>query len=226
MKVARTVIGAAALAACRAAWRRCCSRRLLAGCASLLAGPAERDLRSDALPATRQRRRAARRCSSPSRRRCTRSTPTASPRARPRRNTPICRAPCGATGCRSSCRRGWCETLQNSGRARAVAVPGQGLLIDYQIVLDVRAFEYTSEGAVADFVVRVMDDRNGRVVRSRGFRYVVPVASRGTAAIVAGARPGHGPGLRRDRQLGAGVRVPSDPSSARAGPFRRSDTVR
>jgi cholesterol transport system auxiliary component len=76
------------------------------------------------------------------------------------------------------------QTLQNSGRARAVAMPGQGLLIDYQIVLDVRAFEYTAEGAVADFVVRVMNDRNGRVVRSRSFRQVVPVAGRGTAAIV------------------------------------------
>jgi cholesterol transport system auxiliary component len=76
------------------------------------------------------------------------------------------------------------QTLQNSGRARAVAVPGQGLLIDYQIVLDVRAFEYTAEGAVADFVVKVMDDRTGRVVRSRGFRYVVPVATPGTGGIV------------------------------------------
>ena len=69
------------------------------------------------------------------------------------------------------------ETLQNSGRVRAVAVPGQGLLIDYQIVLDVRAFELTTEGAVVDFSVRVMDDRNGRVVRSRIFRYVVPVTA-------------------------------------------------
>ncbi len=77
------------------------------------------------------------------------------------------------------------ETLQNSGRVRAVAVPGQGLLIDYQIVLDVRAFELTTDGAVADFSVRVMDDRNGRVIRSRIFRYVVPVTGRGTAAVVA-----------------------------------------
>lgn len=76
------------------------------------------------------------------------------------------------------------ETLQNSGRARAVGVPGQGLLIDYQIVLDVRAFEYTPEGAVADFVVRVMDDRNGRVLRSRSFRHIVPVAARGSIGIV------------------------------------------
>jgi cholesterol transport system auxiliary component len=76
------------------------------------------------------------------------------------------------------------ETLQNSGRARAVSAPGSGLLIDYQVVLDIRAFEYTSEGAVADFVVRVMNDRNGRVLRSRDFRYVVPVTGGGTAAIV------------------------------------------
>jgi len=76
------------------------------------------------------------------------------------------------------------QTLQNSGRVRAVAVPGQGLLIDYQIVLDVRAFELTPEGAVADFDVRVMNDRDGRVLRSRIFRYVVPVTQRGTAAVV------------------------------------------
>jgi cholesterol transport system auxiliary component len=76
------------------------------------------------------------------------------------------------------------ETLQNSGRARAVAVPGQGLLIDLQIILDVRAFEYRSEGAVADFVVRVMDDRTGRVMRSGAFRHVVPITAGGTGGIV------------------------------------------
>jgi cholesterol transport system auxiliary component len=76
------------------------------------------------------------------------------------------------------------QTLQNSGRARAVSVPGQGLLIDYQVVLDVRAFEYTNEGAVADMVVKVMNDRNGRVLRSRAFRQVVPVSGRGSAAVV------------------------------------------
>ena len=68
---------------------------------------------------------------------------------------------------------------------RAVAVPGQGLLIDDEIVVDVRAFELTGQGAVADFAVRVMDDRNGHVLRSRVFRYVVPVAGKGTPAAVA-----------------------------------------
>jgi cholesterol transport system auxiliary component len=76
------------------------------------------------------------------------------------------------------------ETLQNTGRVRAVSVPGQGLLIDYQVILDVRAFEYRSEGAVVDFAVRVMNDRNGRVARSGVFRHVVPVEGRGTSAVV------------------------------------------
>jgi cholesterol transport system auxiliary component len=77
------------------------------------------------------------------------------------------------------------QTLQNSGRVRAVAVPGQGLLIDYQLVLDIRSFEMTREGAVVDLAARVMDDRNGRVVRSQVFRHVVAPASTQAGAIVA-----------------------------------------
>jgi cholesterol transport system auxiliary component len=76
------------------------------------------------------------------------------------------------------------QTLQNSGRVRAAAVPGQGLLIDYQLVMDVRAFELTGEGAVVDLAVRLMDDRNGRVLRSRLFREVEPVASTRNPAVV------------------------------------------
>jgi cholesterol transport system auxiliary component len=77
------------------------------------------------------------------------------------------------------------QTLQNSGRVRAVGVPGQGLMIDYQVVLDIRAFEFTSqEGAVVDFAVRLMDDRNGRVIRSQVFRKVVAPPSTESGAIV------------------------------------------
>ncbi len=73
----------------------------------------------------------------------------------------------------------------NSGRARAVSVPGQGLLIDRQIVIDVRAFEYSAtEGAVVEFAARVMDDRNGRVLRSQVFRQVVPLQRAATPTIV------------------------------------------
>jgi cholesterol transport system auxiliary component len=77
------------------------------------------------------------------------------------------------------------QTLQNSGRVRAAALPGQGLLIDYQLVVDIRAFELRDEGAVAEFAVKVMDDTNGRVVRARTFRHVVPVAATDNATIVA-----------------------------------------
>lgn len=78
------------------------------------------------------------------------------------------------------------ETLQNTGRVRAAALPGQGLVIDYQIVMDIRAFELREEGAVAEIAVKLMDDTNGRVVRSRIFRQAVPVAATDNAAIVAG----------------------------------------
>jgi cholesterol transport system auxiliary component len=75
------------------------------------------------------------------------------------------------------------QTLQNSGRVKAAAVPGQGLLIDYQLVLDVRAFELTDRGAVAEFAAKLMDDSNGRIVRSRVFTEVVPVDSSNPAAV-------------------------------------------
>lgn len=77
------------------------------------------------------------------------------------------------------------ETLQNRGRVRAAAQPGQGLLIDYQLLLSVRAFELQQEGAVAEFGVKLMDDRNGTVIRSRDFRKIVPLAANDTANIVA-----------------------------------------
>jgi cholesterol transport system auxiliary component len=78
------------------------------------------------------------------------------------------------------------ETLQNSGRVRAASQPGQGLLINYQLLLNVRAFEYQDGAAVAEFGVKLMDDANGRVIRSRVFRQTVPVASLDNPTIVAG----------------------------------------
>jgi cholesterol transport system auxiliary component len=78
------------------------------------------------------------------------------------------------------------ESLQNSGRVRAAAQPGQGLLINYQLLLNIRAFELQGNEAVAEFNVKLMDDANGRVLRSRTFRHTVPVASLDNATIVAG----------------------------------------
>jgi cholesterol transport system auxiliary component len=78
------------------------------------------------------------------------------------------------------------QTLQNSGRVRAAALPGQGLLIDYQMVVDIRAFELTDQGAAAEFSVKLMDDKNGRVLRSKVFRHVTPVAATDAPNVVAG----------------------------------------
>lgn len=38
------------------------------------------------------------------------------------------------------------ETLQNTGRLRGVGVPGDGLLIDYQLQTEIRAFELRVDG--------------------------------------------------------------------------------
>lgn len=76
------------------------------------------------------------------------------------------------------------QTLQNSGRVRAAAIPGQGLLIDYQLVVDVRAFELRGGAVFVDLAVRLMDDGTGRVVRSRVFTETIPIASAQSAVVV------------------------------------------
>jgi cholesterol transport system auxiliary component len=77
------------------------------------------------------------------------------------------------------------QTFQNSGRVAAVGLPGQGLLIDYQVILDIRAFELTGQTAVTEFAVKLMNDRNGRIVKTTVVRAEVPTVSEGTEAVVA-----------------------------------------
>lgn len=70
------------------------------------------------------------------------------------------------------------ETFENTGRSGAVAKPGDGLVIDYQILTAIRAFEVAVNGgrktAVIEFSVRLLRDRNGRVLKSKVFRATVP----------------------------------------------------
>ena len=64
------------------------------------------------------------------------------------------------------------DTFQKSGRFGGVGKPGEGLAIDYQVIVDIRAFEVdVSGGNVADIelFVRVLNDRNGQVKASRTF---------------------------------------------------------
>ncbi|MFN0264162.1 ABC-type transport auxiliary lipoprotein family protein [Tepidamorphus sp. 3E244] len=61
------------------------------------------------------------------------------------------------------------QSFENTGRVRAVGRPGEGLLINYQLVLDIRNFEVdTATGlAVVAIGVKLMNDRNGRVLATR-----------------------------------------------------------
>ncbi|MEM5582007.1 ABC-type transport auxiliary lipoprotein family protein [Roseibium sp. AS2] len=72
------------------------------------------------------------------------------------------------------------ETLQNTGRLRGVGLPGDGLLIDYQLQTEIRAFELQIEGAnrgVVEISARVVNDRNGRTVATKVFRAETPSGS-------------------------------------------------
>ena len=70
------------------------------------------------------------------------------------------------------------ETFENTGRAGAVAKPGDGLVIDYQVISAIRAFEVVVSGstkqAVVDISVKLLNDKNGRVLRSKIFRATMP----------------------------------------------------
>ena len=79
------------------------------------------------------------------------------------------------------------QTFENSGRVRAVGRPGQGLKIDYQIVTDIRSFDYvpSEKAARVEVSVKLMNDTDGRVVGTQVFRATSPVSGEGASAIVA-----------------------------------------
>jgi len=77
------------------------------------------------------------------------------------------------------------ETFQNTGRVQAAGRPGQSLLINYQIIMDIRAFEIAGDAAVAEFHVMILNDRNGRVVARRIVKATAPVAETSNAGSVA-----------------------------------------
>lgn len=55
------------------------------------------------------------------------------------------------------------ETFENVGLRGAVGRPGQSLFIDYQVVINLRAFEIAGDEAVVSFTVKLLNDANGRV---------------------------------------------------------------
>ncbi len=83
------------------------------------------------------------------------------------------------------------EAYENSRKVKAVGRPGEGLSIDYQIVTNIRSFEYreetkTSGYAHVEVFVKIMDDRNGRVVSTRTLTGNAPVNGATATAVVAG----------------------------------------
>ncbi len=82
------------------------------------------------------------------------------------------------------------ETFENTNRVRAVAKPGEGLVIDYQVVSDIRSFEADVEGATkvakVSISVKLVSDRTGTVVRTKVFSETAPLSGTGSLDIVLG----------------------------------------
>jgi cholesterol transport system auxiliary component len=79
------------------------------------------------------------------------------------------------------------EAFERSGRVRAVGRPGEGLSIDYALLLDIRAFEFDAQTfeAEVEIAVRVMNDRNGSILGTRTFTARAPVAADSPDGVVA-----------------------------------------
>nr|WP_281409428.1 ABC-type transport auxiliary lipoprotein family protein [Oharaeibacter diazotrophicus] len=78
------------------------------------------------------------------------------------------------------------RAFENSGRAK-VGRPGESLAIDYQVIVDIRAFELdVSQGRSAHVAlgVKLLDDRTGKVKATKVFDAVVPAGSDAADAVV------------------------------------------
>ena len=81
------------------------------------------------------------------------------------------------------------ETFENASRLRAVGRPSDRLSADYQLLLDIRAFEIlipAGPAAEVEIAVKIVGDRSGRIIAARVFRAIVPAgATQGPAAVAA-----------------------------------------
>ena len=71
------------------------------------------------------------------------------------------------------------EAFENTGRTGATAKPGDGLVIDYQLVTNLRRFDIDgrSNEAVMELSVKLLTDRTGKVRDARIFSASVPVGT-------------------------------------------------
>jgi cholesterol transport system auxiliary component len=71
------------------------------------------------------------------------------------------------------------QAFENSGRLRAVGRPGEGITGDYQLLIDVRAFQLTvvpSPAGEVELAVKILNNQSGRIVAGRVFRASSPAA--------------------------------------------------
>jgi phospholipid/cholesterol/gamma-HCH transport system substrate-binding protein len=80
------------------------------------------------------------------------------------------------------------QSFENASYLRAVARPFEGLVGDYQLLIDIRSFQISAspEAPLADveFAAKILGN-NGRIVDARIFRATVP--AKATSAAVAAA---------------------------------------
>ncbi|OBQ75130.1 ABC-type transport auxiliary lipoprotein family protein [Mesorhizobium erdmanii] len=92
------------------------------------------------------------------------------------------------------------ETFQRSGSFAGVGKPGEGLAIDYQVIVEIRSFEVRVAGgehAEVDLFVRLLNDRNGEVRASKSFTATAPVSGKGNAAYVGALDSAFGDAARQ-----------------------------
>lgn len=80
------------------------------------------------------------------------------------------------------------QTFENASRLGRVGRPGDRVVADLALNVDIRSFgiEVASSQAVVEVTVRIVSDRNGRVSAARGFVARVPVSGV-TGAVAARA---------------------------------------
>ena len=79
------------------------------------------------------------------------------------------------------------QSFENDGRLRAVALPADKVAADFQLVMDIRAFELSvAEGsAVVEIAAKIVRDSTGRIAAARVFRATVPSAGTDAPSAVA-----------------------------------------
>lgn len=92
------------------------------------------------------------------------------------------------------------ETFQRSGSFTGVGKPGEGLAIDYQVIVEIRSFEVRVDGgehAEVELFVRLLNDRNGEVRASKTFSAIAPVSGNGNQAYVGALDAAFGDAARQ-----------------------------